>query len=118
MPLADTGETTVLDSLLAGRFVSLHTSVPPASEVSGGAYARQAATFAKTSGPDPTIYKNSALITYPTASASWGNVTHFGIWSAASGGTLLAYNTLASNKNIDSGDVVRWDPNTLVVDTN
>ena len=117
MPLAATGETTVLTALLASRFLSLHTAVPPGSEVSGGAYARQSVTFAQTSGPDPTVYKNTALVTFPTATASWGTITHFGIWSAASGGNLLAYSAVTTAKPVAIDDIVRWEANALSVDT-
>jgi hypothetical protein len=117
MPLAATGETTVLTALLASRFLSLHTALPPSGEVTGGAYARQPVTFAQTSGPDPTIYKNTALVQFPTATASWGTITHFGIWSAASGGNLLGYNTVTTAKAVAIDDAVKWDPNALAVDT-
>jgi hypothetical protein len=118
MPLAETGETAVMDALLVGRFVSLHTGIPPGNEVVGGAYARQPATFVQTSGPDPTIYKNDALIAYPTATGAWGIIAYFGIWSALTGGSLLAYNVVGASKPVDAGDSARWDPNSLTVDTN
>jgi hypothetical protein len=118
MPLANTGEITVLDALLAGRFVSLHTGIPPGNEVTGGEYIRQPATFVKISGPDPTVYENSTLISYPTASANWGLINYFGVWSAESGGSLLAYNVVGVAKSVTAGDAVRWDPNSLTVDTN
>ena len=118
MPLADTGETAVLDALLTGRFVSLHTAAPPSNEVSGGGYARQPATFVKTSGPDPTVYNNDSTITFPTASTPWGTIAYFGIWSAVSGGDLLAYNAVDTPKSVDIGDFARWDVNSLTIDTN
>jgi len=117
MPLAATGETTVLTALLASRFLSLHTAAPPTSEVSGSGYARQAVTFAQTSGPDPTVYKNTALVTFPTATGAWGTITHFGIWTAASGGSLLAYNSVTTPKPVAVDDIVRWEANALSVDT-
>jgi len=119
MPLSSTGETTVLNSLLAARFVSLHTSNPGntgAGEVVGGGYARQAATFTN-AGSNPTVSSNSALIQYPTATAPWGTITHFGIWSAASGGTFLAYNAVTVPKTIDTDDIARWEVGKLTVTT-
>ena len=119
MPLATTGESTVLNSLLAARFVSLHTAAPGdsgASEVTGGAYARQAATFTNT-GNNPTVAANSTLIQYPTATASWGTITHFGIWSASSGGNFLAWNTVTTAKAIGIDDIARWDIGKLTVTT-
>ena len=119
MPLASTGETTVLNALLAARFVSLHTADPGntgANEVSGGAYARQAMTFANT-GSNPTVAANTGVVQYPTATASWGTVTHFGIWSAVTGGTFLGYNTVTTPKAIGIDDIARWDIGKLTVTT-
>jgi hypothetical protein len=119
MPLATTGETTVLGALLAARFISLHTANPGntgASEVAGGAYARQAATFAN-AGNNPTVASNTGVIQYPTATASWGTVTHFGIWTAASGGSFLGYNSVVTPKTIDIDDIARWEIGALTVST-
>jgi len=117
MPLADTGENVVLDALLTGRYLSLHTASPPASEVSGSGYVRQAVTFAETSGPDPTVYKNSVAVQFPAATGSWGTITHFGIWSAVSSGNLLAYSTVTTPKAVAADDIARWEINALSVDT-
>ena len=118
MPLAAAGETTVLNSLLAGRYLSLHTASPPSSEVTGGGYARESVTFGQTSGPDPTVYRNTVIVQFGAAESSWGLVTHFGIWDSASGGNLLAYNSVLVPKSVDIDDVARWEVGMLVVDTN
>ena len=119
MALATAGETLVLDTLLTARYVSLHTGTPPTGEVSGvgTGYIRQAATFVKTAGPDPSVYKNSTVIQYSPAILDWGSVTYFGIWTAASGGTLLAYAPVNTTKNVTANDVVRWEINSLTVST-
>jgi hypothetical protein len=118
MPLAGSGEVVVLDALLAGRFLSLHTGTPPGVEIPAGGYVRRPVTFAQTSGPDPTIYKNTAVVEYPAATTDWGTVTHFGVWTAVSGGNMVAYNTVTTPKAVTAGDIVRWDVGALVVDTN
>ncbi|MBT4081995.1 MAG: hypothetical protein HN842_04305 [Gammaproteobacteria bacterium] len=74
------------------------------TEVSGGAYARQAMSMS-TTGDSST---NSAAVEYPTATASWGTVTHMAIYDAASGGNMLAHGALTASKIIDSGDVFRF----------
>lgn len=117
MPLASAGETNVLGSLLAARFVSLHTGAPGDSgvnEVVGGAYARQAATFANT-GSNPTVAANTGILQYPTATGAWGTITHFGLWTAASGGTFLGWNTVVTPKSIDIDDIARWEVGKLTV---
>jgi len=120
MGLSSNGETTVLNALLAARFVSLHTGDPGntgASEVATGAYARQSATFANT-GANPTVAANTAIIQYPTATAPWGTITHFGLWSAASGGTFLGSNSVVTPKTIDTDDIARWEVGKLTVSAN
>ena len=88
-------------------FVALYTGAPNdaggGTEVSGGAYARQAVTFS-VSGDTAT---NTGAIEYPTATAGYGTVTHVGIFDASTGGNLIAYAALTASKNIDTGDVLR-----------
>jgi len=119
MPLSSQGESTVLNAFLAARFVSLHTGAPGdvgSNEVTGGAYVRQAATFTN-SGNNPTVSANNAVIQYPTATAAWGTITHFGIWSAVSAGTFLGWNTVVTPKTIDIDDIARWEVGKLTVTT-
>lgn len=63
-------------------------------EVSGGGYARVAttpATWAAPSGSSPVSITNALAISFPTATASWGNVTSWGFFDAATGGNLLTW---------------------------
>jgi hypothetical protein len=108
MSLAPAGETAALTALLTGRYVSLHTGIPTGgNEVSGGAYARQSATFTQ-SGSDPTVGANDANIEYPAATGSWGTITYVGLYSALSGGSLIAYEALTTPKSIGIDDVFRF----------
>lgn len=90
-------------------YVALYTSNPTAAdtgqEVSGGAYARQAVTFAApiVENGKQTI-KNSADIQFPIATADWGTVTHVGIRDAATGGNLLYFGALDSPRSILTND--------------
>jgi len=87
--------------------VALFTSNPAedgsGTEVSGGGYARQSATFTVTGN----AATNSAALEYPVATASYGTVTHVGVYDASTGGNLIAYAALTSSKAIDTGDVLR-----------
>ncbi len=120
MPLAAAGETRVLNGLLTSVYVSLHTGDPStsgANEVTGGSYARQAGSFSN-SGSNPTTAANSGAIQFPQASANWGTITHFGIWSAASGGSYLGGDAVTVSKAITTGDVVLWEIGSLTVTAN
>jgi hypothetical protein len=117
MSLSNTFETHTLQYLFTTTsvtrptawYIALFTSNPAedasGTEVStsGTAYARQSATFT-VSGNEAT---NSAAIEFPTATASYGTVTHIGVFDAASAGNLIAYAALTTSKAIDTGDVLR-----------
>lgn len=125
MSLSNLFETRVLTWLLTGDavtrpssfYVALFTSNPAedasGTEVStsGTAYARQSVTFS-VSGNTAT---NTAAIEFPTATASYGTVTHVGVFDASSAGNLIAYAALTTSKAIDTGDVLRLPANDLDV---
>jgi hypothetical protein len=68
----------------AAVYVGLYTSDPgegnTGTEVSGGSYARTAVTFG---APSNGVSTNSASVTFPTATGTWGTVTHVGILDAS-----------------------------------
>jgi hypothetical protein len=101
---------------VATVYVSLWTSDPTdagsGTEVSGGSYARTAVTFA---APSNGVTTNSADVTFPTATASWGVVGWIGINDAATGGNLLYHSPLDTSKTIDSGDIFKISTGNLSV---
>ena len=117
MSFSNTFETHVLNYVFTTTsvtrptawYLALFTSNPAedasGTEVStsGTAYARQSATFT-VSGDTAS---NSAAIEFPTATASYGTVTHVGVYDASTAGNLIAYAALTTSKAIDTGDVFR-----------
>jgi hypothetical protein len=97
-------------------YVSLWTSDPTdagsGTEVSGGSYARTAVTFA---APSNGVTTNSADVTFPTATASWGVVGWIGINDALTTGNLLYHTPLDTSKTIDSGDIFKISTGNLSV---
>lgn len=100
-------------------YVSLHTANPTdaasGAEVSGGSYARVAATTGTAGsgsgstwtdpGASGTINSsNASAITFPAPTANWGTVTHFGVWDASTAGNLLFYGALTTSRTINNGD--------------
>ena len=87
-------------------YVGLYTSDPgegnTGTEVSGGSYARTAVTFG---APSNGVSTNSSAVTFPTATGTWGTITHIGILDASTSGNLLYYTALDASKSIASGDV-------------
>jgi hypothetical protein len=117
-------EDKVLDHVFGGSaytapstlYVALYTVAPTdtggGTEVSGGAYARQTATFS-VSGTDPTTASNTAAIEYPTATADYGTVVAVGVFDALTSGNLLAYADLTASKVVSSGDIFRFNTGDL-----
>jgi hypothetical protein len=115
MSLSNSAETLTLTWLFTtgsatrptAWYVGLHTSNPDeddsGTEVSGGGYVRQGASFT-VSGNTATT---SGAVEFPTATANYGTVTHCGIYDASTGGNLVAYASLTSSKTIETGDVFR-----------
>ena len=108
-------ETEILDHVFAGAaytapstlYLGLFTSAPGetggGTELSGSAYVRKAIAF--TTSGDTT--SNNAAVEFPTATGSWGTVTHVGVFDALTSGNLMVYATLSASKAVASGDVFR-----------
>lgn len=133
-------ENKMVDQLFRGQtapttstlYVALLTAAPSDSgggtEVSGGAYARVAVTsslanWAGTQSAGSTTASsgtggqtsNNVAITFPTPTATWGTVTHFGIYDASTGGNLLFYGALTISKTINQADTVTFPAASLSV---
>lgn len=102
-----TAEKNVVADAEAARLVyaSLHTGDPGstgASEATGGspAYARKALSFGAASGGTAT----ASEVTFDVPA---GTYSHFGVWSASTGGTFRAGNALATSQVVSSQGQVK-----------
>ena len=90
----------------AAVYVGLYTTDPTdantGTEVSGGSYARVAVTMG---APSNGVSTNSAAVTFPTATGTWGTVGWIGILDASTSGNLLYHTPLTTSKSITSGDI-------------
>jgi hypothetical protein len=105
----------VLDHMLRNQaftpptnvYVALYTALPTAStngtEVSGGAYTRQSATFG--AAANATI-ANTNDIAFPVATADWGTIVAFALCDSATtgAGNILVFSALDINKAVVTGD--------------
>jgi hypothetical protein len=138
--MSDYLENKLIDQLFRGQtapatstlYVGLLTAAPSDSgggtEVSGGAYARVAVTSSlanwagtqsagsstASSGTGGQTSNNTA-ITFPTPTAGWSTVTHFGIYDAATGGNLLFWGALTIAKTINQADTVTFPAASLSI---
>ena len=115
MSLSNTFETNILTWTFTASavtrptawYLALYTADPTDSgggtEVTGGGYARQSVSFTVSGN----TASNSAAVEYPTATASYGTVVAVGVFDASTGGNLIAYAGLTTDKAIDTGDVFR-----------
>lgn len=97
-------------------YIGLYTSDPTdantGTEVSGGSYARQSATFA---APSNGSSASNADVTFPQATANWGTIGWIGILDASTSGNLLYHTPLDVSKTIDSGDIFKIASGNLTV---
>ena len=118
--LADHLFRTTTFSQPATIYIGLYTAAPSDSgggtEVSGGSYARvqngpgdsnwkgtHGTTSGASSGTGGQV-SNAGVVTFPTPTANWGSITHFGIFDASSGGNLLFHGALTAAKTVNNGD--------------
>ena len=115
MSLSNTFETDVLEWLFTdtsvtrptawyiGLFTTDPTDAGTGTEVSGGSYVREAATFSVTGDTATT----TAAVEWPVATADWGTITHIGVYDASTAGNLIAHAALTASKTINTDDVFR-----------
>lgn len=98
----------------AAVYVALFTVTPGeaagGTEVTGGSYARQAATFGAASSGATT---NSANIDFAGMPAA--TTVAIGIFDASTSGNMLLYGALTTNKTTDAGDTLRIATGSLSV---
>jgi hypothetical protein len=97
--------------------VRLHTSTPGPSTpddglVSGNGYADQTITFGAPSGGSMT---NNAVVTFPSATASWGTVTHFSVVATAPAALALMWGTLDTSRAVATGDIITFPIGSLTL---
>lgn len=95
-------------------YLALYTASPTPSgggtEVSGGSYARLAVTFGAISSGSMS---NTAALTFsglPNAT-----ITHYGILTAATGGSLKVYGALNASAAVVTGDQVQFPVGSITI---
>lgn len=77
-----------------------------AGEPSGGSYARVALASKLTATVLATgLMVSSALIQFPSPSAAWGTVAHWGVCDAASAGNVLLYGPLTNTWAVNAAGI-------------
>jgi len=120
MSFANFWENEVLDHLFGKGsytpptiYVGLSTANPDEdasglAEPSGSGYARVTTAGSDWDAASGGATANATAITFPTASGSWGTITHFAIFDASSAGNMLAYGELDSPQAITTDQTPRF----------
>ncbi len=102
--------------------VGLSTTTPNddgtnVTEPAGGSYARVAVTNNLTNWPAASggQKSNGTVITFPTATASWGTATYVVLYDNEAPANFLGYGALTPSKVIDNGDTAYFPVGTLTV---
>jgi hypothetical protein len=77
-----------------------------------------AADWGAAPGTAPATKSNTAVKTFPTATADWVagvNLTHFGLFDASTAGNLLAWGALGTAKPVLNGDTASFAAAALVL---
>lgn len=99
-------------TVYVGLFTTDPTDAGSGTEVSGGSYARQSATF---TAPANGVTTSNADITFPQATGNWGTVGWIGLFDALTTGNLLYHTALDASKTIETGDIFKISSGNLSV---
>ena len=107
LALFNNTSTNALTNLEAGTLTDEVTT-------SSSAYARQTITFAAAASGSSA---SSATVTFPTATASWGSITHIAVMDGgtAGAGNVLFYGAVTTAKTIDTGDTFQVSSGNLTI---
>ncbi len=109
--LLDWSMTTGSATRPTAWYVALYTAAPSDSgggtEVSTGGYARQSVTFDAASSPGGTTSNNNT-VSFTASGASYGTVSHIGIFDNVSGGNLLWHGSMTASKSVADGDTLEF----------
>jgi hypothetical protein len=113
MPYTVTAETQALVGLVGdgttdkNNYISLHTGDPGSTgtlEVTGGTYARVSTNWAAPASS--AVTGSSVTLNVPSGTT----ITHWGLWSASSGGSFLYGGTLPAPESFGSNGTYSLTP--------
>lgn len=124
---SDYWESKILDHLFGKGsytpptiYVGLSTADPTddgtgLAEPSGNAYARVQTSTSDWNAASNGSLDNTNEITFDQATGSWGTITHFALFDAATAGNMLAHGALSQSKAIGESDTARFEASDLQI---
>lgn len=88
-----------------------------AGEVSGGSYARKTTAGSDWNAASSGSVTNANALAFPTATGSWGTITHFALLDSATAGAgnILLWADLTTSKTVSSGDTAQFNASALTL---
>ena len=77
-------------------------------EPDGNGYVRVQTTPSDWSAAADGSITNLSEINFSMATGSWGTITHFALFDAATGGKILSYGQLSNPVSVDTGGLARF----------
>jgi hypothetical protein len=78
------------------------------AEPLGNGYARTQTSASDWNAASSGVTNNANEIIFSEATGSWGTITHFALFDAATSGNMLCYGALSQSRAIVSGDKARF----------
>lgn len=98
-------------------WIGLYTATPSdaggGTEVTGGSYVRKATVGTDWTAASGGATSNATVLTFVAATASWGIITHFGLFDAVSAGNMLRWAAVGTPRTIGNGDSASFAIGTL-----
>lgn len=99
----------------AGEPTDTYSAGPPEQGYKRITKTNNTTTWPSAIGVDVATKSNGVAITWPTAGADWGTITHFAICDDVSTGNILYWGQLTTAKVISAGDTASFSATALVV---
>lgn len=103
-------------NLYLALYINDPTDSDTGTEVTGSGYTRQQITFGTpTQSGGKAVITNNQKIEYAIAGSGWGNVSHWAIHSASTGGNMLTYGAFSATNDIKQGNRVEVGTSNLEI---
>ncbi len=112
-------KTQTSPALPASYYLGLSTTAPTVAggnvtePASGKGYARVQLTGL--TAPSNGVVKNGTALQFPESTASWGTITHYVVYDAATSGNLLFYGALSSSRTVETDTILTIKANELSI---
>lgn len=113
--------STTIGSFYIALFTATPDETDTGTEATYTSYARVAVargagqwTIDQDGSTDARV-RNAAVVTFPASTGGSNTISHFGVYTAVTGGDLIHYGSVGTPLLISSGDTPKYEINALVI---